>query len=105
MDIEMPRQFAVELLKLGVLPVNQQHSMWDVAKQCASKFGSITGSSFAIMGRHAAPVAIAGTSITIPGALAVFLAGLAVGTLSCTVINTRLRIAYLRLIDQLEGNI
>ncbi|MFD2727194.1 hypothetical protein [Hyunsoonleella rubra] len=103
----MPYSFVSEMAKLGVISYSEQDTIWQIAKKCAKKHGMAVGAAGALMGMKAGSVTIPlgpiGGAITMSGAVAGFLAGLAGGTLACTVVMESQRKEIHKLIEATRG--
>lgn len=93
------QNFRREMVKLGFLSYSDQDTLYSIAKQCAKKVGIPMGAGGLVVGANIGAVSIPLVG-TIPGAVAGFLAGVAGGTMTCTIAHYGMRPQLRRILDE-----
>lgn len=82
--------FREGLIKIGIVRLDEQDTLWTIAKHCAKATGVPMAVTGALFMSKVTTVTVPGVG-TIPGAVAGFLAGLASGTAMCVSSNVAFR--------------
>ena len=82
---DTPQKFREEVLKLGVISLHDQDTLWNIAKKCARITGIPMGGGGVIL------VTMATGPVGISVVLAGFLSGLVAGTAMCTMTSIGLK--------------
>lgn len=93
------QNFRRAMIQHGVLSYREHETLFQIGMRCAKTTGIPLGGAGAVLGISAGSVAIPGIG-SVPGAVAGFLAGMATGTMACTVANYGMRDQLRALLDE-----
>ena len=82
---DTPQKFREEVLKLGVISLHDQDTLWNIAKKCARTTGVPMGGAGVIL------VTVATGPVGISAVLVGFLSGLVGGVAMCTMTSIGLK--------------